>query len=156
MSTARETALSALDAALRTALESLSPPVTVGKRNSTIPEPAEATVSGAAQVLAAMKDGDAAEPVALLGDPPIYDHAQGAILELVAIHPDPETRDAAFDAALLKVVETLRDAPTLDGACDYAQPHPPTTSLIGDTDAPLGKAAELTIELLFSSDSPIG
>lgn len=159
MTTARETALQALDLLLKTALQAVSPPVEYMLRNGgiakKIEEGEDITVSGPAKVYACLKDGDAAEPDALLGGD-IYDHVQATVLELAALHPDADKRDEAMDAAIAAIAAALKNDPALGGACDWAQPQPPDFSTIGDPDAPMGKAAEIGIEVLFTADTSIG
>lgn len=160
MTMSRETALKALDLKAKTVLEALTPPVIYLARNADIAESlgdaGEVTVSGNAKVLAALKDGEAAQPVANLGEPPIYDHVQTPVLEFAVIHPDADKRDTALDLAFAAIDTMLKNDPTLGGACDLAMPHPPDVSNIGGEGVPDGKAAELPIDLIFSSDSPIG
>lgn len=161
MTTARETALLALDTVLKTALEGLAPLVIYLKRNAGIEHKIEAgddddiTVTGPARVFAGLKDGAAADPDALLGGD-IYDHVQEPVLELASLHPDADKRDAALDAALAAIATATAADPTLGGACNFYQASPPDFSIIGDASAPMGKAAEVGFSILFTSESPLG
>lgn len=161
MTTARETALLALDTLLKAALESLDPPVIYLIRNAGIEHKIEAgdgddvTVSGPARVFAGLQDGDAGDPDPLLGGN-IYDHVQEPVLELAALHPDADKRDAALDAALAAIAAATAADPVLGGACNFYQAGPPVFSTIGEANAPMGKAAEVSFNVLFTAESPLG
>lgn len=161
MTTAREAALLALDSLLKAALEGMQPPVIYLTRNAGIEHKIEAddgddiTVSGPARVFAGLKDGDASEPDPLLGGE-IYDHVQEPVLELAALHPDADKRDAALDAALIAIAAATAADPVLGGACNFYQASPPDFSNIGEANAPMGKAAEVGFSILFTSESPLG
>jgi len=161
MTTARETALLALDTLLKTTLEGVAPPVVYLARNGGIEHKIEAgdeddiTVSGPARVFAGLQDGEAGQPAPLLGGD-IYDHVQEPLLELAALHPDADKRDAALDAALAAIDAAIAADPVLGGACNFYQADPPVFSTIGEASAPMGKAAEVGFNVLFTSESPLG
>lgn len=150
----RENALAALATVLGTAFSGTG--VTWLGRNQATPEPQDVAVSDPAALVAALRDGDAQEPQPLLGDPPLFDHVQTPVLEIVAVHPDAARRACAMDAALCAAAAALVADVTLGGKCAFVQAHPPDLSNIGDTDAPFGTGAEVPIDLLFTTNSPIG
>lgn len=154
--TARETALVALQTLIQQALEPLADDVVLKPRNTPLAERLDVAAGDDSKSVGCLIDGDAQEPTPLLGDPAIYDHVQAAVFELITVHPDSAARDAGMDQALSAVAAALLADPTLGGACDYARPHPPAISNLGEEGVPSGKAAELPIDLLFSSTSPIG
>lgn len=156
MTTARETALAALDVLIATALAPLAADVTIMPRNTELAQRIAALESDNSKSVVVLTDGEAAEPDVVLGDTPVYDHVQTAVLEVISIHADAEKRTAGMDAIFAALSDAFLADSTLGGACDYAGPHPPSFSNLGDDGVPDGKAAELPIDLLFSSSSRLG
>lgn len=154
--TGRETALNGLQAKISAALATTALDFVLQDRNQELAVTTDIAVDDPAKVVGVLKDGDAAEPDAMLGDPPLWDHVQTAKLEMAAFHPDADKRNAALDTAVQTFATAFNADPTLGGACNLVNPHPPDFSNVGDADAPFGKAAEIDIDLLFTTDSQLG
>ena len=152
----REAALDALNALIGRACAMLSPPPSVGERNEGIPQAVEVALSEPAALRVILTDGDAEEPQTLLGDPPVYDHTQRAIVEMIALHPRESARAPALDAAINAIVAAVAADQTLGGTCDMARAEVPDIGNLDEFGAPQAKTASLPITILYTSDSPAG
>jgi hypothetical protein len=133
--------------ALKALLETV--PDAVVERNSVLPE--KIPDKG----LVILHDGDPGEPEQALGGfgSTYYEHA--VEIEVYVEEGEAAARDAAFDALLQQIGETLETHPTLGGLAfgiSYGRPEPSIEAVAG---APAIKAATLTVTVDYESDAPL-
>ena len=146
MSSVRETALSALFAALR-ALEQAETPAKV-ERNSVLPEKV------GAGGLVVLRDGDPGEPEITLS-PTLHHYQHEARLDLV-VQPVPATaRTASLDALARAVGSALSADRTLGGAVDWLEWSAPQTSDLSIDGAGAIAGAVVTVTLFYVTPDPL-
>ncbi|MGE0256811.1 MAG: acyl-CoA transferase [Alphaproteobacteria bacterium] len=146
MSSVRETALSALIAALSVLEEGEFPPRV--ERNAVLPEKV------GAGGLVILRDGDPGEPEITLS-PPRYHYEHEARLDLV-VQPVPATvRTASLDTLARSVATALAADRTLGSAVDWLEWSAPQTSDLAVDGAGAIAGAVVTVTLFYSTPDPL-
>jgi hypothetical protein len=114
------------------------------------PLPTKIPASG----LLILRDGDAGEPDITLS-PARYHYAHVAEIEVLVQKPKPDERDAALDALLVALGDTLGADATLSGAADYMSIGSPEFLTETVDGAPAIKAAVVPITLEYTTLNPL-
>lgn len=156
--TRREECLAKLDQVITAAMTPFVADIVLKDRNTALAVLIDTlSAAGNAKGVAVLLDGDPQEPTPLLGEEsPIWDHVQTAMFQFIAIHDDTAKRTALVDAVILAIDTALRADLTLGGVCDLVQCQVPAFSELELESVPEGKACELPINILFSSNSATG
>ncbi|MAS87212.1 MAG: acyl-CoA transferase [Micavibrio sp.] len=101
-----------------------------------------------------LRDGDAGEPEITLS-PTRYHYAHVAEIEVLVQKPNPDARDAALDALLVALGDTLGADATLSGAVDYMSIGSPEFLTENVDGAPAIKAAVVPITLEYTTLNPL-
>jgi hypothetical protein len=139
---AREAALLALHQRLQVV------PATV-RRNEVLP--AKLPAAG----LVILRDGDPGEPEVTL-NPVTYLWQHRAEIEVVVEAATAAARDAALDALLVAIGETVASDPTLGGAVEWSEAGAPRTEDLAIEGAAALKGAVVPVTLVYTSTQPLG
>lgn len=162
MSSATETAILALIAALTAVAQGDAPPYPVPTRNNTLPARFASSVSAAPGVtfFFNVNDGNGRINQQTLGQPDTvpdtYELHQRCEVELVVESANDADREAAFDAALIGINNALKADPTrtLNGAVNWCEIDETVRSNLVTDALPNTKGIVVYVRLEFLSDMP--
>jgi hypothetical protein len=105
--------------------------------------------------LVILRDGDPGDPEVTL-NPVSYLWQHRAELEMVVEEATGEARDAALDALLVAIGETLSSDPTLGGAAEWSEAGAPRTEDLAIEGAAALKGAVVPMTLIYTSANALG
>lgn len=150
----RETALNALLAAIKPALEMLEPGAVVGRNLSATHE---LVTDGEGRLICSLTEGEAGDvDVLIAGTGSLTQETRVAVVDVVLADPDDAQRDARIDAALDAIADAVSADPYLGGVADYALATPP----VFDADRQFAetgvKLMTVPVELYLTSERTSG